>query len=100
MKKNIQKDLVEEYLQGIDTSRQPEAGDFFYTRLKARMEKEKIQKGFTFPFKPAWVIGGLIVLLAVNIFLLGKQTTGKNADAQSEKESFGKTYGLIISTSY
>jgi len=43
---------LEKYLAQIEFSHQPEAGDYFYTRLKARMEKENNSASWQFPFRP------------------------------------------------
>ena len=101
MKNKNNNDLVNDYLQSIDADQQPGAGDFFYTRLKARMEREKHQGSYVLPAKPAWIIAGLAMLLLLNVFILGKSGSAKmETGSQSGLENFGTTYGLIISTNY
>ena len=72
MKKNSTP-LVDEHLQSLKGMQEAGTDEFFYTRLKARMEKNKLEQGWSFPLKPAWVIGSLVLLLAVNGFMLSQR---------------------------
>ncbi len=92
--------IVDEHLESIDSSRQPSTDDFFYTRLKAKMER-----GYdTAPLlmRPSWVVAGLTLLLALNIFMLSNRSANNSgADyGSSSQEKFEKDYGFTISTTY
>ena len=95
--------LVDEHLQSIARIQEVGTDDFFYTRLKARIEKEKSQQGWSFPLKPVWVVGILALLLAVNGFMLFQQfkTKEKKSTAStSSLQSFAESYDQTISSSY
>lgn len=90
---------LEEHLRSIDSSIQPVTDDFFYTRLKGRMQQKH---EFVMPFftKPAFAISSLLVMLLVNIIVLNKQQSTDTPKNQSQIELFGKEYDLFISTPY
>ena len=75
--------LVEEHLQSLQGIKETGTDDFFYTRLKARMESALEEEGWSFPLKPVWVIGSMALLLAVNIFMLSQQFKSKKNSKQS-----------------
>lgn len=90
---------LEEHLRSIDSSIQPVTDDFFYTRLKGRMQQKH---EFVVPFftKPAFAISSLLLMLLVNIIVLNKQQSTDTPKNQSQIELFGKEYDLFISTPY
>lgn len=92
--------LVDEHLQSIGGMQEVGTDDFFYTRLKARMQREKLQQGWSFPLKPVWVAGTLAFLLAVNSFMLSKQFKTKAGTSASSLQSFAESYDQTISSSY
>ncbi len=92
--------LVDEHLQSIAGMQEVGTDDFFYTRLKARMEKENSQPGWSFPLKPVWVVGTLALLLAVNGFMLSQQHKTKAKTTTSSLQSFAESYDQTISSSY
>jgi hypothetical protein len=63
---------VEETLKSLDGVNQAEPNPFYYTRLKARMEKELLQPksvwGWT--FKPLYVYASLAIVLLINVFTI------------------------------
>jgi hypothetical protein len=63
---------VETTLKAFDGMAQAEPNPFYYTRLKARMEKELLQPktvlGWT--FKPVYVYASLVVVLLINVFTI------------------------------
>lgn len=63
---------VETTLKAFDGMAQAEPNPFYYTRLKARMEKELLQPktvlGWT--FKPVYAYASLVVVLLINIFTI------------------------------
>lgn len=92
--------LVNEHLQSMQGMQEVGTDDFFYTRLKARMEKEKSQQGWSFPLKPVWVVGTLALLLAVNGFMLSQQGKTKSTTSALSLQNFAESYDQTISSSY
>ena len=95
--------LVDEHLQSIQAMQEAGTDDFFYTRLKARMEKEKSVQGWSFPLKPVWIVGTLVLLLAVNGFMLSQQFKTKETSATADTsplQNFAASYEQSISSSY
>ena len=92
--------LIDQHLQSIQGMQEAVTDDFFYTRLKVRMEKEKSQPGWSFPLKPVWVVGTLALLLAVNGFMLSQQTKTKSITVTSSLQNFAESYDQTISSSY
>ena len=90
--------LVDEHLQGLHGMQQTGTDDFFYTRLKARMEKNLEGNGWNFPLRPVWVVSAMVLLLTVNIFMLSQ----KNKPAEitisntNSLQSFAQSYDQVI----
>lgn len=77
MEKNNNNHL-EDILSSLDGSQRASAPDFFYTRLKAKMEKGIPQKTpRSWQLKPAYVIAALLLVLGLNAAVL---LNGKNED--------------------
>ena len=96
--KNKSTPLVDEHLQSLYGMLQTGTDDFFYTRLKARMEKDLEGNGWNFPLRPVWVVSAMVLLLTVNIFMLSQQnksatTTTSNA---TSLQSFAQSYDQVI----
>ena len=99
--------LVDEHLQAFMGMKEAGTDDFFYTRLKARMqsggERETGPNGWSFPLKPVWIVSTLALLLAVNGFMLSQRskTTGvKGNTASTSLQNFAESYDQTISSSY
>ncbi len=92
--------LLDEHLDAIAGMKEAATDDFFYTRLKARMEGP--QPGWSLPLKPAWVIGILATLLVMNgmILLRRGEKTGVQKENSSSLQDFAKAYDQTISTSF
>lgn len=98
--------LVDEHLQSIQGIQETGTDDFFYTRLKAKMlarqsgeENEKQQQGWSFPLKPVWVLGTLVLLLAVNGFMLVNQSASKETTSTVSGyslQNFAESYDQSI----
>lgn len=102
MKKNSTP-LLDEHLQSMYGMQEATTDDFFYNRLKGRMQKKESQQGWSFPLKPAWIIGTLALLLAVNGFMLSQQIkTAKTKTTASSPtlQNFAESYDQTISSSY
>lgn len=102
MKKNIPTPLADQYLDSLQQITEAETDPFFYTRLKARMEKQVPGTGWSFPLKPVWVVSMLVLFLFINTFFLvtqvkqSKETSGQNTSLQN----FANGYDLSVSTSF
>ena len=94
--------LVDEHLQSMQGMKEVGTDDFFYTRLKARMEKDIPVQGWSFPLKPVWLVSALTVLLAVNGFMLAQQFNPKSSatGTSSSLQNFAQSYDQTISSSY
>lgn len=100
MKKNIPTPLTDEYLQSLQQMQEAETDPFFYTRLKARMEKNA--QGWSLPLKSAWLVSLLAVFLFINAFFLVSQVK-QNKETSSQDTSlqtFATGYDLSVSTSF
>jgi hypothetical protein len=82
---------IEETLKAFEGINQAEPKPFFYTRLKARMERELVETktvlGWT--FKPIYVYVSLTLVLTINIFTI---ITFINKSSQPPNDS--QVYGL------
>ena len=95
--------LVDDHLLAVQGMKEADTDDFFYTRLKARMEKAQNAQGWSLPLKPVWVVGTLVLLLAVNGFMLSQQFKTKQitpTSSSSSLQSFAESYDQTISSSY
>lgn len=102
MKKNLHTPLADEYLQSLQEIREAETDPYFYTRLKARMEKQLPDAGTGFTLKPAWVVSILMIFLFINTFFLVTQL--KNSKDKTVEDTtlqnFASGYDLTVSTSF
>lgn len=100
MEQNIERN-IEKTISSIDDLQLIEAPPFFYTRLKARMEKGASPVGMGTKLRPALAMAGLALLIVLNVFTvmhLNKQTPPAAAKGQGSSpasiESFASLYGL------
>jgi len=96
---NKRNNNIEDILSSLDDSQRAAAPDFFYTRLIARMEKGLPAKANTgWRLKPVYVIGALLMVLAVNAVVLLKgqnEATSLTADNdESVQQSIAAEYSL------
>ena len=101
--KNDRKNVVDEHLGFLEGMKEVEAGPFFYSRLKARMESDRAAPFlWRFPLRPAWVIGGLVLLLAMNGFMLSNEYKGRKSTASqgTSLQRFAETYDQTINSTY
>lgn len=79
---NDRNNKVEDILNSLDGVNRASTPDFFYTRLMARMEKGLGPLKRSSPFlRPAYVLAGLLVILAVNIFVFLNNSNNNDNDA-------------------
>ncbi|HUS02244.1 MAG TPA: hypothetical protein VMY77_10980 [Chitinophagaceae bacterium] len=102
MKKNIPTPLADQYLDNLQDIKEAETDPFFYTRLKARMEKGISTSGWSFPLKPVWLVSMLVLFLFINtVFLVVQVNQSKQTNEQSTSlQNFASGYDLSVSTSF
>ena len=102
MKKNIPTPLADKYVDSVQPITEAETDPFFYTRLKARMEKQLSASGWNLPLKPVWLVSMLILFLFINtVFLVTQVKQTKEAPEQSTSlQNFASGYDLSVSTSF
>lgn len=79
---------AEEVLNSLDGIQRATTPDFFYTRLKARMEKgyEPVaQKPWI--FKPVYAVAALLLVLIINAAVIFKNSETKSGSSNPEIES-------------
>ena len=60
---------IEQILNSWDGAKKAEVPPFFYTRLKARMEKSvEVPVVKSWLLKPAFVVATLVLVIAINVF--------------------------------
>ena len=95
--------LLEEHLASTQALQEAATDDFFYTRLKARMERQEERERWRFPLKPVWIIGALTILLTVNGFMLSQQFKARSTTSStgaSSLQNFAAAYDQSLSSSY
>ena len=97
--KTNQTPLVDEYLQSLQGMESPRSDDFFYVRLKARMEKNIKQEGIRV-YRPALLIGVLVVLLCVNVAMLVRQRSEHTGAPASSIRQVAEAYNLGGTSNY
>jgi formate-dependent nitrite reductase membrane component NrfD len=81
------------------------APDYFYTRLKGKMQREEEKKAI-FIFRPAFITAALSLFLIVNIFSLIsiRKAPEERASVQNNKpasiESFAAAYNMNTGSVY
>jgi hypothetical protein len=92
MNKNINEE-IRKTLAVTDDLKKAEMPDFFYTRLKARMEREIESKPkLAWVMNPAFVVPTLAMVLLLNVLTVSQLM--KNRNSVSSEESFKSEYCL------
>jgi hypothetical protein len=89
---------IEQILKSLDGNQPVSAPDFFYTRLKARMERE-FQPGKrvkTLILRPVYALTILILVLTINaiVILKGEGNTEINTTDTETAQSLAAEYSL------
>ena len=106
MQNKFSKERVESIMESLGGMQPAVAPDFFYTRLKCKMQPAEDKKTF-FMLRPAFITATLAVLFIANVVSL-LQTNNKipkqDAAAVSGKpatiESFASTYSMNTESVY
>lgn len=95
---------IEDILSSLDTTKRATAPDFFYTRLKAKMEKELTSEpSRPWALRPAFAFAALILVLIINaavIFLGNKTDTLSSADNTDITQSIASEYRINSNLTY
>jgi len=84
---NNRNNKIEEILGSLDGCHKASMPDFFYTRLKARMENEiaPVATKRSWVLRPAFALTALAVVVVINAAVILKGDTGKqNTSSDSE----------------
>jgi hypothetical protein len=92
MKKD-RNDRIEEILGSLDHCERASAPDFFYTRLKARMEKgishDAVVARKPFLLRPAFALTALVLVLIINaLVIFQKSYNNPDTSSLSDTDSF------------
>ncbi len=100
MNKNINEE-IRKTLAVIDNLKQAEMPDFFYTRLKARMEHQLLTKPkLAWVFKPVFAVPTLALVVLLNVITVS-QLVQNNKNLTTEQSlaieyNLDSTYGMEI----
>jgi hypothetical protein len=99
---NKRNNKIEDILSSLDANQRASAPDFFYTRLKARMEKELNKGRQAWILRHAYALAALAMLLIVNaVVILQKDETDVNTTADNETvQSAAEYYSMNDNTIY
>ncbi|MFI5133699.1 MAG: hypothetical protein ACHQEB_05155 [Chitinophagales bacterium] len=79
---------TEKILNSLDGVKRMPAPGFFYTRLKARMEKELIVNANPkWILRPVVIVSALVLLLTVNAVVILQHNDGENEMTSTDNES-------------
>lgn len=95
--KNINDNQFEKDLSIISNLNEMSAPDFFYSRLKARIENETTLNEGLFPLKPIIIICVLTLFLFINSIMLDKDSNILNSTSDINMEAFAASYDQTIS---
>ena len=90
---------IEEVLSSLDGSKRAAAPDFFYTRLRARMERG-LTKNYNrdWILRPVYIVTALLLVIALNVFVFlrgQEETTTVTADNnESIQQSIAAEYSV------
>ena len=88
---------IEEILNSLDGIKRAPAPDFFYTRLKARMEKDILPAPVRSRIlRPVYAVAALVVVLLVNAAVILKNNSGDivSANENESLQSIAAEYNL------
>jgi hypothetical protein len=83
-----QNNKIEEMLSSLDGCSKATAPDFFYTRLKARMEKQSAPAPQSWVMRPAFAILAIVAVLLINAIVLLRQTKTTDNPVVSDTDTY------------
>lgn len=100
---NNRNNRIDEVLNSLDNVQRATAPDFFYTRLKARMEKELVAQSRkkSWVLRPVYILGVLLVVLAVNAAIIFKGSSSETSPSDTETmQSIASEYRINSNLTY
>ena|SRR6266487_2619739 len=94
---NERNNKIEQILNSLDGNQRAGAPDFFFTRLKARIEREEETNRKPWILRPAYALTTLLIVLVINIAIIlkGEQATDSNNNSDTETaQSIAAEYSL------
>ena len=94
---NKRNNRIEEVLSSLDGSKRSAAPDFFYTRLRARMQRELTKNNSrNWQLRPVYIVSALFLVIAINlfVFLRGQNETTTADNNESVQQSIAAEYSL------
>jgi hypothetical protein len=86
---NERNNKIGDILNSLDGSQRASAPDFFYTRLKARMEREAGRNSSkSWRLRPAFALITVVLVLIVNLFLLLRKEEKEENNPLADTENF------------
>jgi len=85
---NRNEQKIDEILSSLDGVKRAEAPAFFYTRLKAKMEKASPETSRPWLFRPVFALAALLIVLLINAAVILKKDNTAAPNADTENESF------------
>ena len=88
---------IEEVLSSFDGSKRAAAPDFFYTRLRARMERGLTNNNNrNWKLRPVYILSALLLVLAINVFVFfrSQDETATADNNESVQQSIAAEYSL------
>lgn len=81
---------MNDVLNSLDGCTRATAPDFFYTRLKARMEREAAPAARTgWVLRPVWAFAGMAIVLLINVLaVFNRPVASDDNTAATESDSF------------
>ena len=96
MMKHTTDEQLENDLSVISTMTAVSAPNFFYARLRARMEKESISNDLEYSIRPILVICALTLFLFINSLLLQRDTNLVNPNTNQNMEALAASYDQTV----
>jgi hypothetical protein len=94
---HISDEQLENELSILSGMKEVAPPNFFYTRLKARMDSNSISTEFNFPIKPAFIICSLTLFLLINTIFLARITNEPDTIGDKHIEAFAAAYDQTVS---
>lgn len=87
---------LEKELSIIDNLKLVKPPEFFFTRLKARLEKENQPNNWSLPLHPAWIIGVLVLFLIINSLIVTQDSKSSKPDTEYNIKALATSYDQNI----
>lgn len=94
---------IEDILNSLDRVEKASAPGFFYTRLKARMEREMVTEAHrSWKLRPVFAFAALLLVILINtaVFLKGNQPENNTASETEIFQSIASEYSLNSNLTY